>query len=99
MRSEDVEDCFRALSAGEVDLVSVDMEVGDSAVAKLGLIASVGQNPHLSTILSLHVIAHKSNPRAVDMLRQLDAGMIEMYESGEWYDIVSSALVRQNQTQ
>jgi polar amino acid transport system substrate-binding protein len=99
MRSEDVEDCFRALSAGEVDLVSVDTEVGDSTLAKLGLIASVGQNPHLSTILSLHVIAHKSNPRAVDMLRQLDAGMVEMYESGEWYDIVSSALVRQNQTQ
>ncbi|MCU0902810.1 MAG: transporter substrate-binding domain-containing protein [Tabrizicola sp.] len=71
MRSEDVEDCFRALSAGEVDLVSVDTEVGDSTLAKLGLISSVGQNPHLTTILSLHVIAHKSNARAIDMLRQI----------------------------
>ncbi len=97
MRSEDVEDCFRALAAGEVDLVSVDAEVGDSTVSRLGLVAKVGQNPHLSTILSLHVIAHKSNPRAVAMLAKLDEGMMEMYESGEWYEIVSSALDRQRQ--
>lgn len=95
VRSEDVEDCFRALSAGEVDLVSVDAEVGDAVVAKLGLISSVGANPHLSTIVSLHVIAHKSNPKAVAMLGQLDAGLIEMYQSGEWYDIVSTALQSQ----
>jgi hypothetical protein len=43
---------------------------------------------------SLHVIAHKSNPRAVQMVRMLDQGIVEMYESGEWYDIVSSALSR-----
>ncbi|MFM7445515.1 MAG: substrate-binding periplasmic protein, partial [Tabrizicola sp.] len=95
VRSEDVEDCFRALSAGEVDLVSVDAEVGDATVAKLGLIATVGANPHLSTIVSLHVIAHKSNPRGVAMLGQLDAGLIEMYQSGEWYEIVSTALALQ----
>jgi ABC-type amino acid transport substrate-binding protein len=99
VRSEDVDDCFRALAAGEVDLVSVDAEVGDATVAKLGLIASVGTNPHLSTIVSLHVIAHKSNPRAVAMLGQLDAGLIEMYQSGEWYDIVSTALLAQRKAE
>ena len=95
----DTKDCFRALAAGEVDLVSVDAEAGDSMLAKLDLISTVGQNPHLSTILSLHVIAHKSNPRAVAMLGELDKGMIEMYESGEWYEIVSSALTLQRQRQ
>lgn len=87
-------DCFKALAAGEVDLVAIDAEVGDAAVAQLGLTASVEQNPHLSTLLSLHVIAHKSNTRAVDMIGQLDAGLIEMYQSGEWYEIVSSALAQ-----
>lgn len=95
VRAEDVEDCFRALAGGEVDLVSVDAEVGDATVAKMGLISSVGTNPHLSTIVSLHVIAHKSNPRGVAMLGQLDAGLIEMYQSGEWYEIVSTALSAQ----
>ena len=79
--------------------MSIDAEVGDSTVAKMGMIATVGQNPHLSTILSLHVIAHKSNPRAVAMLAELDKGMMEMYETGEWYEIVSSALTRHRLTQ
>lgn len=99
VRGSDAKDCFRALAAGEVDLVSVDAEAGDSMLAKLGLISTVGQNPHLSTILSLHVIAYKSNPRAVAMLDELDKGMMEMYETGEWYDIVSSALTLQRQQQ
>ncbi len=98
-RPADATDCFRALSAGEVDLVSIDAEVGDSALAKLGLTARVEQNPHLMTLLSLHVIAHKSNQRAVDMIGQLDGGLIEMYESGEWYEIVSSALAQNSQKQ
>lgn len=87
-------DCFKALAAGEVDLVSIDAEVGDAAIAQLGLTAQVEQNPQLLTLLSLHVIAHKSNQRAVDMIGQLDSGLIEMYESGEWYEIVSSALAQ-----
>lgn len=95
IRAEDVEDCFRSLASGEVDLVSVDAEVGDATVAKMGMISTVATNPHLSTIVSLHVIAHKSNPRAVAMLGQLDAGLIEMYQSGEWYEIVSTALSAQ----
>jgi len=87
-------DCFEALEAGDVDLVSIDAEVGDSAIAELGLVGMFAQNPHLTTFLSLHVIAHKSNPRAVAMVQQLNVGIVEMYDSGEWYDIVSSALTR-----
>jgi ABC-type amino acid transport substrate-binding protein len=90
-------DCFTALVAGEVDLVSIDAEVGDAAASKLGLTAKIVQNPHLNALLSLHVIAHKSNQRAVDMIGQLDAGLIEMYQSGEWYEIVSTALAQNMQ--
>jgi ABC-type amino acid transport substrate-binding protein len=92
VRPTEVTDCFTALKAGEVDLVSIDAEVGDSAIAKLGLGGLVEQNPQLLSLLSLHVIAHKSNTRAVEMIGKLDAGIIEMYESGEWYDIVSTSL-------
>ncbi|WP_164517195.1 transporter substrate-binding domain-containing protein [Tabrizicola piscis] len=91
-RPIEVTDCFEDLAAGKVDLVSIDAEVGDSAIAALGLTGDFAQNPHLMTLDSLHVIAHKSNARAVEMIRQMDGGVIEMYESGEWYDIVSSAL-------
>jgi ABC-type amino acid transport substrate-binding protein len=94
IRPVEATDCFTALAAGEVDLVSIDAEVGDAAAAKLGLTARVEQNPHLTTLLSLHVIAHRSNQQAVDMIGQLDAGLIEMYQSGEWYEIVSTALAQ-----
>jgi Bacterial extracellular solute-binding proteins, family 3 len=94
VRPTEVTDCFRALVAGEIDLVSIDAEVGDSAIAKLGIAGEVEQNPQLVSLLSLHVIAHKSNARAIDMIGKLDAGVIEMYQSGEWYDIVSSALTQ-----
>lgn len=92
MRPLEAKDCFEALSDGKVDLVSIDAEAGDSAIAALGMTGDFLQNPHLMTLQSLHVIAHKSNPRAVEMVKLLDAGLVEMYESGEWYDIVSSAL-------
>jgi Bacterial extracellular solute-binding proteins, family 3 len=98
-RPVEASDCFQALAAGDVDLVSIDAEVGDTVLANLGLTAKVEQNPHLMTLLSLHVIAHKSNQRAVDMIGQLDAGLIEMYDSGEWYDIVSTALAQNGQKQ
>lgn len=91
-RPERASDCFEALARGEVDLVSIDAEVGDSVIARLGLVKEVEQNPHLAEITSLHIIAHKSNRRAVDLLASLDAGIIEMYDSGEWYEIVSTAL-------
>lgn len=91
-RPIEVTDCFEALADGEVDLVSIDAEVGDSAIAQLGMVGDFAQNPHLMALQSLHVIAHKSNARAVDMIKQLNGGVIEMYDSGEWYDIVSSAL-------
>lgn len=96
IRPTEATDCFEALAAGKVDLVSIDAEVGDSAIASLGLTGRFTQNPHLMTLQSLHVIAHKSNPRAVEMVVQLDSGLVEMYESGEWYDIVSTALSQNN---
>jgi polar amino acid transport system substrate-binding protein len=91
-RPSEASDCFEALASGAVDLVSIDAEVGDAVIAELGMTGDFLQNPHLNALQSLHVIAHKSNPRAVEMVKLLDEGVIEMYQSGEWYDIVSTAL-------
>jgi ABC-type amino acid transport substrate-binding protein len=92
IRPAETEDCFEALIAGKVDLVSIDAEVGDTAIANLGIANDVQSNPYLTTLQSLHAIAHKSNADAVELVAKLDGGVVEMYESGEWYDIVSTAL-------
>jgi polar amino acid transport system substrate-binding protein len=94
IRPVEVTDCFEALAAGDVDLVSIDAEVGDTAIAQLGMVGRFTQNPHLASLQSLHVIAHKSNPSAIELIVKLDSGLVEMYETGEWYDIVSTALAQ-----
>jgi len=94
-RPLEASDCFAELAAGEVDLVSIDTAVGDATLKRMGMTGQFVQNPFLTRVLSLHVIAHKSNARAVSMLKMLDEGAMEMNQSGEWWDIVSTALERQ----
>ena len=94
MRPAQVEDCFSALVNNKVDLVALDADVADAAIAAMGLTDKVVQNQQLTTVQTLHVIAHKSNADAIKTLEMLNQGIVEMYESGEWYDIVSSALAQ-----
>ena len=39
----------------------------------------------------------KSNPRSLEFIEELNAGLDEMRESGEWYDIVASSLKEANE--
>jgi ABC-type amino acid transport substrate-binding protein len=97
MRPVTADECFLALVQGKTDLVSMDVDAADAAIARLQLGATVVQNPQLATIQTLHVIAHKSNERAVKVVEMLNEGVTEMYLSGEWYDIVSTALAQGRQ--
>ncbi|MEZ5886123.1 MAG: transporter substrate-binding domain-containing protein [Paracoccaceae bacterium] len=92
VRPVKVADCFGMLMKGDVDLVALDTTVAADEIAELGLTGQVSENPQLSSVKTLHVIAHKSNPDAVAALDLLNEGILEMYESGEWYDVVSTAL-------
>jgi len=94
MRPVSVTDCFAALSDGKTDLVAVDADVAEAALASMGLTGRIVQNQHLTTVETLHAIAHKSNANAVAMIGMLNQGLTEMYQSGEWYDVVSTALAR-----
>ena len=94
-RPLEASDCFEALAEGEVDVVSLDTAVGDAILKDMKLTEKFRQNPSLTTVSTLHVIAYKANARAVAMLKMLDEGAMEMNQSGEWWDIVSSALDKQ----
>ncbi len=92
VRPTQVSVCFDKLMKGEVDLVSLDTQVAVDEAARMGLTDQIVENPQLNHVKTLHVIAHKSNPEAVKALDMLNAGITQMYQSGEWYDIVSTAL-------
>ncbi|MGB5870294.1 MAG: transporter substrate-binding domain-containing protein [Albidovulum sp.] len=87
--------CFEALMAGAVDIVSIDSQGATDTMKPLGLQSEVSENPNLSEVQALYVVVNKSHPRAGETLDIVNRGLRVMQESGEWYDIVSTALGRQ----
>ncbi|MGC1486577.1 MAG: peptidoglycan-binding protein LysM, partial [Albidovulum sp.] len=74
---------------------SIDSQVATDAIQTLGLQSEVSENPNLSEVQALYVVVNKSHPRAGETLDIVNRGLRVMQESGEWYDIVSTALGRQ----
>jgi polar amino acid transport system substrate-binding protein len=94
-RPDQVRDCFDALMAGAVDVISLDSMVAADTIATLGLTDEVVENQNLGAVKELYVLVHKNHPRGQETLDLLNAGLRQMVSSGEWYDIVSTDLQRQ----
>lgn len=92
IRAESNEDCFQALQAGSVDIVSIGSKMAWDSIEQLGLTATVVENPNLAHVDTLNVMIHKSNANAAGYITMLNAGLQIMRDSGEWYHLVSSGL-------
>lgn len=90
-------DCAEALIAGEVDVLSIELESATEAFRELGVADQVSINPTLVKFLTFHFISAKNNPRARIFIAMLNEGLTEMRQSGEWYDIVATGLAEYNQ--
>ncbi|MEL6643449.1 MAG: LysM peptidoglycan-binding domain-containing protein [Pseudomonadota bacterium] len=91
-----VNDCMEMLTAGEVDVVPLEIESVSAAATELGIEGQIVQNPYLTNLLNLHFVTHKTNPRGRVYLALLNRGLTEMRETGEWYAIISDALAEAN---
>ncbi len=89
-------DCAEMLLNGEVDLYSIEIETSTANFEELGATDKVELNPALATFNTHHFLAHKSNPKAAEIIAMLNKGLLEMRESGEWYDIVATGLAEAN---
>lgn len=87
-----VDECFEKLLLGTVDLISIDIQVAETIIGRLGLDHQITNNKNLAVIKSLHAIAHKDSKSGNDLLLLLDNGVTTIRKSGEWYDIASSRL-------
>ncbi len=85
-------DCWRALMAGEVDVVTFDALPAEADIDTLKLRDAVVELPTLSTLATLHVFTPKSNPNGQAYLEVLNRGIAEIRASGEWFAIVSRHL-------
>lgn len=89
-------ECAEMLLKGEVDLYSIEAETSTSNFEELGATDKVVVNPALATFISYHFLTSKANPRGRSYLAMLNAGITEMRESGEWYDILATGLAEYN---
>jgi polar amino acid transport system substrate-binding protein len=86
------EDCLTKLVAGEADVVSLNVALAEGELGRLGLMGDVAEIADLADILTLHVLSHRTNPFGRTYLTQINQGLREMRESGEWFDVVARHL-------
>lgn len=92
MRPVSPDDCFHAVMQGEADIVAIEAHLAVEAIGRLGYEHKIIENPNLAAIKSLNVMVHKDNPDGEEILETLNEGLAIMQQSGEWRDIVSTAL-------
>jgi ABC-type amino acid transport substrate-binding protein len=95
MRPETPDECFDAVMAGTVDVVAVEAHLAAEAINRLGYEFQVIENPNLAAIKSLNVMTHIDNPDGEALLETLNEGLEIMQQSGEWHEIISTALRHQ----
>lgn len=91
------EDCIKAVMDGTADATGMAVQQAVGAIASAGADGQVVQNLNFTHLSSIRFLAHKSNPWALQYVAMLNNGLLEMRETGEWYDIVSSTLAEYRQ--
>ena len=92
MRPVSPDDCFHAVMDGTADIVAIEAHLAVETIGRLGYEHRIIENPNLAAIKSLNVMTHKDNPDGEAILETLNQGLAIMQQSGEWRDIVSTAL-------
>ncbi len=83
------EECFERLVSGSVDAVAMNEFTGRVVLKDMGLSDRVElQLSRPLAIEGLHVVAHRSNPRADEMIAAFNDGLAEMRETGEYLDVI-----------
>lgn len=87
--------CFDMLMAGEVDAVAINEFGGRAAIKELGLKDKVEivQSRPLS-IEGLHVLVHKSHPKADAMLATINRGLRAIKNDGTYQSIIDTHMTR-----
>ncbi|MBT8458179.1 MAG: transporter substrate-binding domain-containing protein, partial [Boseongicola sp.] len=85
-------ECFEQLMTNSVDLVAMDTRAGERVMEDLNLTYQVTANPHLFSIQPMQVAFHKDNSVSAEVIEDLNRGLAQMLETGEWASIVSLGL-------
>ena len=95
-RPESFTECYELLLKGEVDVYAMDVEFIADNIRNLGEGDKVTVNSSLTEFMPQGFIVLKTNRRRQEILDEVNAGLREMRETGEWYDIVATSLTEYN---
>ena len=87
-----VRECFELLVAGKVDAVAINDFTGREAIAKAGIHDQVVALNRELSIESLHVLIHKTHPKATIMLNMVNKGLAALKKSGTYDKIMEKHL-------
>ena len=97
MRPEAFNECYEKLQSGEADVYAMDVEfIASNLKADPEGGKNVVVNSSLAEFMPQGFVVLKSNPRGRAYLDAVNAGLREMRETGEWYDIVATSLSAYN---
>lgn len=83
------EDCFMRLVSGSADAVAMNEFTGRVVLKDMGLGDAVElQLSRPLAIEGLHVVAHRSNPRAEALIAAFNDGLDKMRDSGEYLKVI-----------
>ena len=85
-------DCWRALEANEVDVVTFDALPAEDDIVTLGIADNVKELSALATVQTIHVFTPKANPDGKAYLDILNKGLKSLRDDGTWFKVVSTRL-------
>jgi ABC-type amino acid transport substrate-binding protein len=85
-------ECWRALEADEVDVVTFDALPAEADIATLQISDNVKEITPLAGIVTSHVFIPKNNPNGDAYLDILNEGLADMRADGTWFGIVSTRM-------
>ena len=94
-RPHTMTDCFNLLMEGKVDAVAANEFTGRAEMKQLGIkdkVVVIDTKP--LSIEGLHVLVHKTHPRAKELLDLINGGLRDIKASGEYQKIIDAHLSR-----
>jgi Bacterial extracellular solute-binding proteins, family 3/LysM domain len=85
-------DCFKALQADEVDVVTFDSAPAEADIVTLKISDSIQEITALASVQTSHVLIPKNNPNGPAYIAMLNKGLAEIRADGTWFSIVSTRM-------
>ena len=84
----DPAECARGLADGTFDVFVIANDVADGVILSEGLTGQIANMEPLGQVLNLGAVISVNHPQRDEILEVFNAGLNDIKESGEWFEIV-----------